>query len=94
MKKFLNLLLATPVAAVIMVACQSDEGITYSGPEYVMFSDTVYTMPVQDKEETFSVPVAATTTADYDRNYAVEMSMKNQLLFVDSISISLIILII
>ena len=53
MKKFLNLLLATPVAAVIMVACQSDEGITYSGPEYVMFSDTVYTMPVQDKEETF-----------------------------------------
>lgn len=44
MKKFLNLLLATPVAAVIMVACQSDEGITYSGPEYVMFSDTVYTM--------------------------------------------------
>lgn len=36
MKKFLNLLLATPVAAVIMVACQSDEGITYSGPEYVM----------------------------------------------------------
>ena len=34
MKKFLNLLLATPVAAVIMVACQSDEGITYSGPEY------------------------------------------------------------
>ena len=73
MKKFLNLLLATPVAAVIMVACQSDEGITYSGPEYVMFSDTVYTMPVQDKEETFSVPVAATTTADYDRNYAVEI---------------------
>ena len=92
MKKFLNLLLATPVAAVIMVACQSDEGIPYSGPEYVMFSDTVYTMPVQDKEETFSVPVAATTTADYDRNYAVEIV--NQLLFVDSISISLIILII
>lgn len=44
MKKFLNLLLATPVAAVIMVACQSDEGITYSGPEYVMFSDTVLSL--------------------------------------------------
>lgn len=73
MKKILNFLLATPVAAVIMVACQSEQGITYSGPEYVMFSDTTYTMPIVDKDEIFCVPVASTTTADYDRNYAVEV---------------------
>lgn len=73
MKKFLNLLLAIPVAAVCMVACQSDGGITYSGPEYAMFSDTIFTMPVEVKEEAFSVPVAVTTTANYDRNYAVEV---------------------
>lgn len=73
MKKFLNLLLAIPVAAMIMVACQSDD-ITYSGPEYVMFSDTTFTMPVLDKgDKALCVPVAATTTADYDRNYAVEI---------------------
>lgn len=73
MKKILNFLLATPVAAVMMVACQADGGITYSGPEYVMFSDTTYTMPVLVQEELFEVPVTATTVADYDRNYAVEV---------------------
>lgn len=73
MRNFFNLLLALPVAAVCMVACQPDGGITYSGPEYVMFSDTTYTMPVEVSEDVFCVPVAATTTAGYDRNYAVEV---------------------
>lgn len=73
MKKILTLLLSFPVVAALMTGCQSEE-IMYSGPEYVMFSDSIYTMPVLDEEEaTFSVPVAATTTADYDRNYAVEI---------------------
>lgn len=73
MKKILTLLLAFPVAAFLMTGCDSED-IRYSGPEYVMFSDTIYTMPVLDKAEaTFMVPVAATTTAGYDRNYAVEV---------------------
>ena len=73
MKKFLNLLLATPVAAVIMVACQSDEGITYSGPEYVMFSDTLQTIAVQSDDTYYDIPVTATTACDYDRTYSVEV---------------------
>ena len=73
MKKILTLLLAFPVVATFMTGCQSED-IVYSGPEYVMFSDSIYTMPVLDAEDaTFSVPVAATTTVGYDRNYAVEI---------------------
>ncbi len=73
MKQILILLLAFPVVATFMGGCQSED-IQYSGPEYVMFSDSIYTMPVLDAEDaTFSVPVAATTTAGYDRNYAVEI---------------------
>lgn len=73
MKNFLNLLLAFPIAAACLIGCQSED-VTYSGPEYVMFSDTTFTMPVLDQSDaTFSVPVAATTTVDYDRNYAVEI---------------------
>lgn len=72
MKKFLNLLLMFPLAATIMIGCQSEE-ITYTGPEYVMFADTTYTMPILERDKIFEVPVAATTLADYDRNYAVEI---------------------
>ncbi len=72
MKKFLNLLLMFPLAATIMIGCQSEE-ITYTGPEYVMFADTTYTMPILETDKIFEVPVATTTLADYDRNYAVEI---------------------
>ena len=54
MKKFLNLLLMFPLAATMMIGCQSEE-ITYTGPEYVMFADTTYTMPFQlDESNTLS----------------------------------------
>lgn len=72
MKKIWNLLLMFPVVAALATGCQSED-IKYSGKEYVMFSDTTYMMPVQDKDTTFSVWVAATTTANYDRKYAVEL---------------------
>lgn len=72
MKKFLNLLLMVPFATAFMVGCQSED-ITYSGPEYVMFSDTTYMMPILETDKIFEVPVATTTLADYDRNYAVEI---------------------
>lgn len=72
MKKIVNLLWMFPVAATLLVGCQSED-IKYSGEEYVMFSDSTYVMPVMDMDTTFCVPVAATTTANYDRNYAVEI---------------------
>lgn len=59
-------------AALLMVACESEDKM-YEGKNYVMFSDSIYTMPVMVDDQEFEVPVAATTTASYDRNYAVEI---------------------
>lgn len=59
-------------AALLMVACQSEDKM-YEGKNYVMFSDSIYTMPVMVDNQEFEVPVAAMTTASYDRNYAVEI---------------------
>lgn len=72
MKKIWNLLFILPAVTALTTGCQSED-IKYSGTEYVMFSDTTYVMPVVDADTTFSVPVATTTTANYDRNYAVEI---------------------
>lgn len=72
MKNLLNLLLLFPVMSIGMVGCQSEDA-TYSGPEFVMFADTIYTMPIVETGTAFEVPVAATTTANYDRNYTVEV---------------------
>lgn len=67
------------VIAVLMglAGCNS-ERTTYEGPNYLMFSDTLYRYAVQETGEVFNVPVSATVPADYDRTFAVEV--------VDSIS--------
>ena len=44
----------------------------------VMFSDTLYQLPVQNNDDYFSLPVVASQVCDYDRVFAVEV--------VDSIS--------
>lgn len=51
----------------------NDADMTYSGPEYVLFSDTLYVLPVVDDEELHNIPVVATTACDYDRTIAVEV---------------------
>lgn len=77
MKKFFNLLWIFPAVTAALTSCQS-EGITYSGAEYVLFSDSTYTMPIiSDENAMFDVTVASTTTADYDRSYAVEVVNEN-----------------
>ena len=62
------------VIAVLMglAGCNS-ERTTYEGPNYLMFSDTIYYCPVQETNEIFNVPVSATETADRDRTFAVEV---------------------
>ena len=64
--------LAAVVLSVAAVAC-SDSTVTYSGPEYILFSDTLYVLPVTDDHEYHDIPVAATTACDYDRTVAVEI---------------------
>jgi hypothetical protein len=62
------------VVALAMIGCKP-EVITYNGPSYVMFADTLAIYPVQVTNESFAVPVVATRTVDYDRNFAVEVVM-------------------
>lgn len=56
--------------------CDSDK-TTYSGPEYVLFSDTLSYFPVQNSKDYFNVHVASTVTCDYDRTFGIEVDDKN-----------------
>ena len=59
-----------------LVACDNDK-LYYSGPNYVMFADSLYDMPVtEDEDLLFEIPIASTQTSDYDRNYIVDIDMK------------------
>ena len=52
--------------------CDTDY-VKYSGPDYIMFSDTLTVLPVQNNEEYFDIPVAATEACSYDRTLGVEI---------------------
>lgn len=74
MKKiiFYPLSLLTLITAVFS-SCDKEE-VTFSGNDYVLFSDTLAYMPVtEDENRTFDVEIAATKVSNVDRNYAVEM---------------------
>ena len=71
-----NRILTTLIAVVVVALCFTSckpEYTTYSGPNYILFSDTLYDMAVVDDETFFEVPVVATCACDYDRNVAVEI---------------------
>lgn len=63
----------TAVASLMALAGCEQEKVVYAGPDYLMFSDTLYQYGVQQNNEIFNVPVSATTPADYDRTFAVEI---------------------
>lgn len=59
--------------AAFLTSCQ-EEKITFSGNDYVMFSDTLQYMPVtENAEQTFDVMISTTKAADADRTFAVEL---------------------
>lgn len=60
------------VAALLLNSCH-ERYVTYSDAEYVMFSDTLETYPVQKDVEWFSIPVVSTVVKDYDRTFGVEV---------------------
>lgn len=55
-----------------MVGCQTERPI-YNGPNYIMFSTERHDLGVIDNEEWFEIPIAATRTAEHDRNVGVEI---------------------
>lgn len=54
-------------------SCGDADRQTYEGPNYILFSDTLTVLAVQNNEEVFDIPVAATQTCRYDRTLAVEV---------------------
>lgn len=66
-----------PVALVALLMCVTigcnKERTLYTGPDYIMFPDTLTVLGVQNNEEVFDIPVAATQTCDHDRTVAVEI---------------------
>ena len=72
MKKILIGCMAAVAALIAFSGCDQDK-VVYSGPNYLMFSDTLYTYAVQETNEIFNVPVSATVPADYDRTFGVEV---------------------
>lgn len=55
-----------------LAGCEQDM-VKYTGPQYLMFSDTLYHYGVEESCKTFNVPVSATVSADHDRTFAVEI---------------------
>ena len=72
MKKIFIGTMAAIAAMTVFSGCE-EKRVTYAGPNYLMFSDTLYQCPVRETGEVFDVPVSATRTADYDRTLAVEI---------------------
>lgn len=60
------------VLSLLATSCD-EEYTTYNGPDYIMFSDTLHVLPVQDSGEYFDIPVSATRACGYDRTLAVEV---------------------
>ena len=72
MKKLLIGCMAAVAALIAFSGCDQDK-VVYSGPNYLMFSDALYTYAVQETNEIFNVPVSATVPANYDRTFGVEV---------------------
>lgn len=72
MKRKYTIIYALMALLLIMAGCK-EEHTTYKGPNYIMFSDSLYVLPVQNNEEYFDIPVAATQACTYDRTIAVEI---------------------
>ena len=57
-------------------SCGKEQRTLYDGPDYIMFTDTLYTFGVVDNEECFEVPICATRPSSRDRNIGVEILVK------------------
>lgn len=72
MRKIFIVFLAVTAIIIGLTGCEQKR-VSYNGPSYLMFSDTLYDYPVQITNEVFKVPVSTTKSVDYDRTFAVEI---------------------
>lgn len=74
--KYISKLFIISLWLMTIVACDNDK-IYFTGPNYVMFADSLLDMPVTENEELlFEVVIGATHTSSVDRNYIVDVDMK------------------
>ena len=74
--KYISKLFIISLWLMTIVACDNDK-IYFTGPNYVMFADSLLDMPVTENEELlFEVVIGATHTSNVDRNYIVDVDMK------------------
>ena len=55
-----------------LVSC-NEERITYSDGNFVMFSDTLTVLPIQNNTESFDITIASTQSVNQDRNFGIEI---------------------
>lgn len=63
------------VSAMCLSGCD-EERTLYSGPDYVMFSDTLSTFAVQNSTDYYNVYVSTMQACDYDRTFGIEVVTK------------------
>lgn len=71
-KTILTTMIAVVAAVLCFISCKP-EYTTYGGPNYILFSDTLYEIAVFDDETYYDIPIVATSPSEIDRNVAVEI---------------------
>ena len=70
--RHLNIITLAAAAVLALASCQ-EKFITYSGPSYIAFPDTLSICPVQQNGDPFDLVVASTRTSGHDRIFGVEV---------------------
>ncbi len=73
MKRSMKISFASLLLVALAVAACQQEYTTYSDAEYIMFADSASVNMVLVDQDWFNVPVVATTKADHDRTFGVEI---------------------
>ena len=70
-----KILLSSVISLVMLIGFTSceEERTVYSGSQYIMFSDTLTVLGVEDKEEYFDIHVSGTKPMSKDQTLAVEV---------------------
>lgn len=68
-----NVLIATALLSLALLAACSSEEQTYDGPSYVMFTDSLNVCPVFQENNDYKVALSATKSVPYDRKFGIEI---------------------
>lgn len=72
MRHFFYHITLLALLTISMASCQSEYTV-YSGPNHIMFSDTMFVMPVEQGDSIYRVTISATCAAPHDRCVGVEI---------------------